>query len=455
MRDAVLLRALRGRNLEVGVLRELAILADDERGVAAHLQRMHRLTVGRGAAAPLVGEDDLRAVVREHGRVPQREVGVGDGIEPHRALGITDVDEQAVAAAGTGEQADRGIRRHVVAVARPGGHHFRHHRAVGTGDGTGGTRPAAARRRRSEAGEDAGAGHDFGVGRPVERHLDDVEAIQRVRLVRRIRAVLAPRQLGGGASPLLTRDIDVDHARILRVRNHRVRMRTLAGLDVLHEPRGPRIRDIVDAHAGHMLRRILHAALRAVLAVAAAFGRDEEEIADDRGIALRCDAGKHREQRRGLGIADVVDREAGEVADVHQVAFERDIGVDERQPFDRIEGFRLGRRREQRHPLDRDPGVAESGLEVVARIISAGVGLRADDRRKRQRPEQVARQRAVTEKRHTEGLHGKGHRSSSICRIRPISAVCVVSTSLANTLMSTSCAARGVAIRSATISRAP
>ena len=51
-----------------------------------------------------------------------------------------------------------------------------------------------------------------------------------------------------------------------------------------------RVGDVVDAHAGHVVLRVLHAALRAVVAIAAALGGDEEQVAVDRRVALRRDA---------------------------------------------------------------------------------------------------------------------------------------------------------------------
>ena len=120
VRHTVLLRALRRRNLEVRVLRVLLVGADREDRVAAHLHHARRLTVGRRAAAPLVGVHDLRAVVAEDRGVPEREVRVGLGVETHRLLRIRNVDEQSIARARAGQQVHLRIRRHVVTVARTG-----------------------------------------------------------------------------------------------------------------------------------------------------------------------------------------------------------------------------------------------------------------------------------------------------------------------------------------------
>ena len=138
--------------------------------------------IRRRAAAPLIGEHDLLAVVAEDGRVPEREVRVGLGVEAHRLLGIRDVDEQAVAAARAGEQVHRRIRRHVVAVARTGRRRRRRsvvsRRRAATSTAAAATRRdahAPRSRRRRRVREDARARHDLGLLRMRERHLDDVE----------------------------------------------------------------------------------------------------------------------------------------------------------------------------------------------------------------------------------------------------------------------------------------
>src|SRR5690606_41251109 len=84
------------------VARDLQLAVDDvEDGFGAPLGLVGGQATGTGPAAPLVGEDDLRAVVAEGGRVPVREVGVGDRVEAHRVGRVGDVDEDAVALTGT------------------------------------------------------------------------------------------------------------------------------------------------------------------------------------------------------------------------------------------------------------------------------------------------------------------------------------------------------------------
>src|SRR5262249_55031327 len=149
----------------------------------------------------------------------------------------------------------------------------------------------SALRRRAEASEDSRATNDFRFLRRVERHLDDVETVHRVRLVGWIIVALATGELRLGTGTVAARDVDVDDVLVRRARNDGVRVRSFARLHVLDQLRMRWIRDVEDADAGHVIRRILHAAVGAVVAIAIALGGDEEEMADDRWIALRGDAG--------------------------------------------------------------------------------------------------------------------------------------------------------------------
>ena len=86
--------------------------------VGAPLRRIGRAALRLAAAAPLVGEQHLGAVVVERRRVPVREVRVGDGGDAHGMRGIADVEQQAVALARAAGEADRRIDRDVVALRR-------------------------------------------------------------------------------------------------------------------------------------------------------------------------------------------------------------------------------------------------------------------------------------------------------------------------------------------------
>ena len=265
--------------------------------------------------------------------MPERKVGVRPRIETHGLFRVGDVDQQPVAGARAGEQVDRGIGRDVVAIPGTGGRWRR--QGVGAGRAPTPASPAGVSRtprRRQHAGEDSGARHHLGLGRVPERNLDHVEAEERVGLVRRIVTVPAPHHLGVGAGGLVSRDIDVGDVLVGRTRDQRVGVGSFAGLDVLDQPGMRGIGDVVDPHARHVIRRILDSAFRAIVAIAGPFGGDEEQVAVDRRIALRRDAGNHGDLGGRRGIAHIPDREAGEVALVDVLAVERKIGVDEREP---------------------------------------------------------------------------------------------------------------------------
>jgi hypothetical protein len=57
-----------------------------------------------------------------------------------------------------------------------------------------------------------------------------------------------------------------------------VRVRSLAGLHVLHEAGLSRVGHVVDADTRHVVFRILHSALRAVVPVATAFRGEKEQV---------------------------------------------------------------------------------------------------------------------------------------------------------------------------------
>ena len=158
--------------------------------------------LGCAAAAPLVGEHDLAAVVAEGGRVPVGEVGVGHGGETEGVGGVGDVEEEAVAAACAARQADVGVDGDVVALGGAGagalGHlgafggagcglgvhpedHFSQRHAVGGGDAVATPRvhdavqslpyePLRDDRQTSVAGladKSAPVPHGFGCGLPL------------------------------------------------------------------------------------------------------------------------------------------------------------------------------------------------------------------------------------------------------------------------------------------------
>src|SRR6187397_1009463 len=108
MRDAILLVGLRRGELVVALELELPILDEKDR-VGAPFLLVGGAALGRTAAAPLIGEEQLRTIVVERGRVPVREVGVGDGVEPNGIDRIVDVEQESVSLARATRQTERRI----------------------------------------------------------------------------------------------------------------------------------------------------------------------------------------------------------------------------------------------------------------------------------------------------------------------------------------------------------
>ena len=120
MGDAVLLHRLGHRQLVVAA--ELHLPVDDVEDRVRAPARLVGVTATRlGAAAPLIGEHDLGAVVVERGRVPVGEVRVRDLVDPDGVRRVADVDQDAVALAGARGQADLRIGGDVVTGVRDRG----------------------------------------------------------------------------------------------------------------------------------------------------------------------------------------------------------------------------------------------------------------------------------------------------------------------------------------------
>src|SRR3954471_18364623 len=105
MRYAILVRRLRRRHLVVAL--EVHLRAGDgEDRIGAPLLLVRRATARLGAAAPLVGEEDLRAVVVERGRMPEGEVGIGHCADALGIPHVADVQQKSVTRAGSASEAD-------------------------------------------------------------------------------------------------------------------------------------------------------------------------------------------------------------------------------------------------------------------------------------------------------------------------------------------------------------
>src|SRR5437868_13334008 len=77
--------------------------------VGAPLAGISRATLGLHSSTPLVGEENLAAVVVERRGMPVREIGIRRGVEAHRMRRITDVEKEPVPAAGAACSADRRV----------------------------------------------------------------------------------------------------------------------------------------------------------------------------------------------------------------------------------------------------------------------------------------------------------------------------------------------------------
>ena len=77
---------------------------------------MRKRAAGSAAAAPLVGEENLGAVVVKGRRVPVGEPGVYHFVDSHRVFRIGDIDQDAVAGAGTRCKSNLGVRGDVVTL---------------------------------------------------------------------------------------------------------------------------------------------------------------------------------------------------------------------------------------------------------------------------------------------------------------------------------------------------
>src|SRR5690606_35490191 len=100
---AVLRLGLRGGNLVVAAVLELAVVQGEDR-VRAPFPPVGGAAAGSGAATPFVGEDDLFAVVAEGRGVPVGEVRIHHLVDADGVGHVPDVQQDAVARAGPGGQ---------------------------------------------------------------------------------------------------------------------------------------------------------------------------------------------------------------------------------------------------------------------------------------------------------------------------------------------------------------
>ena len=218
--------------------------------------------------------------------------------------------------------------------------------------------------RRSEAGEDARRADDRRLLRRRQRHANHFEAeARRVGIV--YRTVLAAGQLLLRAHARRPGHIDIDVVLVVRVGDHRVRVRSAAGLHVGDVLRAGDVGDVEDADAAQpiLAHRLGNALDAAVEPPRQSFARHEQQVLVDRDVALRrrADIGHHR--RRLDRIGDVVDLEAVVVALDGVLPRERQIRVRHSQKL-----LARRRRRDQPHVPRRLCGIPAAGRQAHARI---------------------------------------------------------------------------------------
>ena len=321
VRDAVLGFGLRRRHLVVAL--EHQLLVDDvENGVGAPVRQVGRAAAGPRAAAPLVGEEDLGAVVVERRRVPVGEVLVGGVVQPLRVHGIRDVHQDAVARAGAGGQADFGEHGDVVAL-------------VGL---AGALRVRAMIAALPQAGDVARSSAKMRGRLTIFAVCGAASGTSITSMLKS--AVFCPCLARGSSSPRAPR-----RPARCRCPSRRRRCGDLSrasGTSVwVCEPRQVwtaatwrgffMSRDVEDPHAAEaFLADGLGDALDAAVdAAARLLHRHEQQVAVDRDVALAAGAGDGGEQLRPARVLDVVGVEAVEVADPHVGAGEREVRVGE------------------------------------------------------------------------------------------------------------------------------
>ena len=233
--------------------------------------------------------------------MPVRVVGIVDCIHSLGVDGVFDIQQDAVAGACAGSQADCGIGSNVVAL-------------VGVGGLFGAFVVAAAivqavERAGSRIDEDARAGNDLRLLRGGDRNLDDIDAEERSVGVLVRRFIGAAGEFFGLADEGCSGDVNVDVALVVRIQYERVGMRTSAGLDGCYLFRILDIGDVKDADASKAVRAgsrespLLFMTLfrrwrwrktlrPAIQATVRHFDRHEEKIAIDRYVALPAGADK-------------------------------------------------------------------------------------------------------------------------------------------------------------------
>ena len=212
---------------------------------------------------------------------------------------IGDVEQDAVARAGAGGDPALGEHGDVVALIGPSG-------LLGV-VAVVAALPQPGQDARLGIGEHGRAVDDARLGRIVDRDLDDVDAKQRGALVAgglvdaALHLLFVAHRAGAGV-------VDDDLAVVARVvpwpamgpGDHRVRVRAAAGLDRADLHRPGQVADVEDAQPAESLGAdvLAHALEPAVEPAAGLFDRHDQQVADDRDVALPARADHRAEQLR-------------------------------------------------------------------------------------------------------------------------------------------------------------
>ena len=290
MCHAVFLLDLRGRQLEVAAKLELTV-DDVVDGIRAPVQRVVGAAARPAAAAPLVGEQDLGAVVVERRRMPVSKARVDHFVQALRVQRVGDVEQDAIARARAASNPELGKHGNVVALICLIGL-LRIIAMIATF-------PETRQVARLGIGEHGGAADNARLGRIVDRDLDDVDAKQRGPVIARqlVDAAfhLLPVAYGRGAGV-----VDDDLAVFVRARDDRMRVRAATGLHLTHLHRPCQVTDINNAQPAETLRAnvFAHAAEPAIDPRPCFLHRHEQQVADDGDIALPARADNRAEQFR-------------------------------------------------------------------------------------------------------------------------------------------------------------
>ena len=256
--------------------------------------------------------------------MPVGETLVDDGVDAHRLTRIGDVEDDAVTRTRT-----RGhvrVREHGDVVALVGLPGFLGLVAVIA------TAPETGKRAGLGIGKHGRRIDDARTRRIVHGNLDDIDTEQR-------RALVAGQVVETGfhfflfANARGARVVDNDLAVLAGSAHDRVRVRAATGLHHADLLRIGQVADIENADAAEALwAHVLRHALEAAIQSAAGFlHRHDQQVADDRNVALATRADDRGHQLRHAIVLQLINVKAVVVAGNQHVAGKSHVGVGEAQ----------------------------------------------------------------------------------------------------------------------------